>query len=61
MIKSLSSHYKTIPWISPSSGIVPDKCILNIYVWSGYKSNVPVTPKLMELLKVLNLYKLIQQ
>ena len=32
MIKTKSPHYKSIPWISPSSGTTPDKYILNIYV-----------------------------
>lgn len=44
MIKTLSPFYKTIPWLSPSSGITPDKYILNIYVWSGLKSSVPLLP-----------------
>lgn len=38
MIKSLSPHYKTIPWMSPSSGTVPDKYILNVYLYNGLKS-----------------------
>lgn len=44
MIKTLTPNYKIIPWISPSSVIIPDKYILNIYVWSGAKSSVPSTP-----------------
>ena len=43
MIKTLSPHYKTIPWISPSSGTTPDKYILELYVWKGDKTSVPVT------------------
>lgn len=42
MIKTLSPHYKTIPWLSPSSGITPDKYILELYVWNGDKTSVPV-------------------
>lgn len=41
MIKTLSPHYLTIPWMSPSSGTTPDKYILKIYVWRGYKASVP--------------------
>ena len=41
-IKSLSPHYKVIPWMSPSSGTLPDKYILNVYIWEGLKANVPV-------------------
>jgi hypothetical protein len=44
MIKTKSPHYKTIPWLSPSSGTTPDKYILNIYVWSGLKASVPASP-----------------
>lgn len=43
MIKTLSPHYKTIPWLSPSSGTTPDKYILELYIWDGLKSAVPVT------------------
>jgi len=43
MIKTLSPHYKTIPWNSPSSATVPNKYILNVYVWSGAKASVPTT------------------
>ena len=41
MIKTLSPHYKTIPWMSPSSGTLPDKYIMNIYIWEGLKASVP--------------------
>lgn len=44
MIKTLSPHYKTIPWICPCSATVPDKYILNIYIWSGDKTSVPALP-----------------
>ena len=43
MIKTLSPHYKTIPWNSPSSATVPNKYILNVYVWSGAESLPPAT------------------
>lgn len=44
MILTRSPHYKVIPWTSPSSATTPDKYILNIYVWSGLKADVPTTP-----------------
>jgi len=44
MIKTKSPHYKIIPWMSPSSGTTPDKYILNIYVWSGLKADIPASP-----------------
>lgn len=44
MIKTLSPHYKTIPWLSPSSATTPDKYVLNIYVWDGLKASVPASP-----------------
>lgn len=43
MIKTLSPYYKIIPWLSPSSVEVPNKYILNIYVWSGDKTAIPTT------------------
>ena len=43
MIKTLSPHYKTIPWLSPSSVTTPDKYILELYIWDGDKTSVPVT------------------
>ena len=44
MIKTLSPHYKTIPWLSPESGTVPDFYTLNLYFWTGDKTSVPVSP-----------------
>ena len=44
MIKTLSPHYKTIPWLSPESGTVPDYYTLNLYFWTGDKASVPVAP-----------------
>ena len=44
MIKTKSPHYKVIPWMSPSSGTLPDKYILNVYIWEGLKSPVPTEP-----------------
>lgn len=43
MIKTLSPYYKTIPWLSPSSGTIPDKYILELYIWDGDKTVVPAT------------------
>ena len=43
MILTKSPHYLTIPWMSPSSAIVPDKYILKIYLWKGDKTSVPAT------------------
>lgn len=42
MIKTLSPYYKTITWMSPSSMTLPDKYILELYIWSGDKTNVPI-------------------
>ena len=44
MILTKSPYYLTIPWMSPSSMDVPDKYILQIYVWKGLKTSVPATP-----------------
>lgn len=44
MIKTLSPHYKTIPWLSPESGTVPDFYTVNLYFWNGLKVDVPATP-----------------
>jgi hypothetical protein len=44
MIKTLSPHYKNIPWIPEGSGEVAEKYVLNLYVWSGLKANAPATP-----------------
>tara|TARA_R110000851_G_C13090770_1_gene566832 strand:- start:2247 stop:3314 length:1068 start_codon:yes stop_codon:yes gene_type:complete len=43
MIKTLSPHIKTIPWISPSSVTIPEKYILEIYIWNGDKTSVPIS------------------
>ena len=43
MIKTLSPHYKVIPWLSPSSGTIPDKYILELRIWTGLKASVPAT------------------
>lgn len=42
MILTKSPHYITVPWISPSSATVPDKYILEIRIWEGLKTAVPV-------------------
>lgn len=44
MIKALSPYYITIPWVAPLSGETATQFTLNIYVWSGLKSDVPTTP-----------------
>lgn len=44
MILTKSPYYLTIPWMSPSSETIPDKYIVELYVWSGLKASVPATP-----------------
>lgn len=44
MIKTLSPYLINIPWLSPSSDTTPDKYVLNVYVWSGLKADVPTLP-----------------
>tara|TARA_R110000822_G_scaffold227330_1_gene360012 strand:+ start:1277 stop:2332 length:1056 start_codon:yes stop_codon:yes gene_type:complete len=44
MIKTLSPYYKNIPWEYLDSGNYATKYILNIYVWSGLKADVPTNP-----------------
>lgn len=48
MILTKSPYYLTIPWLSPSSATVPDKYVLQIYVWNGLKASVPVSPNYEE-------------
>lgn len=43
-IKTLSPHYKIIPWLSPESGTIPDYYTLNLYFWNGDKASAPSTP-----------------
>ena len=45
MIKTLSPHYISVPWLSPSSGTIPDSYVLEIYLWDGLKASVPVEAK----------------
>ncbi len=44
MIKNLSPYYKTIPWISPATGLTCTSFTLNIYVWDGLKTSPPIAP-----------------
>lgn len=44
MIKSLSSYYLEIPFVSPLTSVVCTSYKINLYVWSGLKSAVPITP-----------------
>lgn len=48
MILTKSPHYIDVPWMSPSSAVVPDKYILKIYIWKGLKASVPATPNYEE-------------
>ena len=43
-MKVLSPYYITIPFIAPNSGLVCAQFTLNIFVWSGLKSAVPIAP-----------------
>ena len=44
MIQTRSPYYLTIPWLSPSSMTMPERYIVQLFVWSGLKSSVPATP-----------------
>lgn len=44
MIKTLSPHYKFIPWVHPFFGFTSKKYILRIYVWKGDKASQPTEP-----------------
>jgi hypothetical protein len=44
MIKSLSSYYLTIPFVSPLTGVVCTSYKINLYIWSGLKADVHATP-----------------
>lgn len=48
MILTRSPYYITVPWLSPSSGTVPDKYIVQIFVWTGLNTSVPSTPQYEE-------------
>ncbi len=43
MILTRSPYYLTIPWESPSSMTIPDKYIIELYIWEGLKASVPLT------------------
>jgi hypothetical protein len=44
MIKSLSPHYITIPFVNPLTSSVCESFVLQIYVWDGLKNAVPLEP-----------------
>lgn len=44
MILTRSPYYLTIPWNSPSSGVTPDKYVLQLFVWDGLKTDEPTIP-----------------
>lgn len=44
MIKSLSPYYLTIPFASPLTSAISTAYTLQIFVWEGLKSDVPVSP-----------------
>jgi len=41
-IKSLSPHYKIIPFISPRTGLISTAYTLKIFVWIGLKTSAPI-------------------
>jgi len=43
-IKNLSPHYKTIPFVSPFTGLTCTKYTLQIFAWVGLKTSSPITP-----------------
>ena len=43
MIKSLSSYYITVPFVSPLTSATAISYTVKLYVWSGLKTAVPVT------------------
>jgi len=44
MILTNSPYYLSIPWKSPASETVPNKYIIQIYVWNGLKAEPPTSP-----------------
>jgi hypothetical protein len=44
MILTRSPYYITVPWLKAGEATVPDKYILQIFVWNGEKSTPPATP-----------------
>lgn len=43
-MKVLSPYYIQVPFVAPLSGLVCTEFILNIYIYSGLKSAVPISP-----------------
>lgn len=43
MIKSLSSYYITVPFVSPLTSATCTSYTVKLYVWSGEKASVPAT------------------
>ena len=43
MILTRSPYYITVPWLKAGEATVPDKYILQIFVWNGEKSTPPAT------------------
>ena len=43
-IKSLSPHYKNIPWVSPFTGLTCTAYTLELYAWVGLKTSAPIVP-----------------
>jgi hypothetical protein len=43
-IKSLSPHYKSIPWISPYTGLTCTSYTLELFAWIGLKTSAPIAP-----------------
>ena len=44
MILTKSPYYLDIPWEHPTEVDLPEKYIMQLFVWSGLKSNVPIDP-----------------
>jgi hypothetical protein len=42
MIKSLSSYYITVPFVSPLTSATATSYTVKLYVWSGLKTAVPI-------------------
>lgn len=45
MIKSLSTYNLIIPFVSPLTGATCSEYTMNLYIWNGIKTAVPVTPE----------------
>lgn len=44
MIKALSPYWIEIPFVSPNTSLTCTDFTLQVFVWNGEKSNIPVTP-----------------